>query len=80
MISCGVVSPVGTSPLESIAAPLSDVILDTAVINAIGPEKRLISAQRYGNSAWSSTARISMVNNEGDIHDYFVKVGFSAAG
>lgn len=58
--SRGVVAPTRSSRLDSIAASSSDVILDTAVINAIGREKELISAQRYGNSAWSSTARISV--------------------
>jgi hypothetical protein len=76
VISQAPLAPIGNSPLEAIAASPSDVILDTAVIDAIGPEKELISAQRYGNSAWSSTARISVKNPDGSVHDYFVKARF----
>lgn len=73
VISQGPLAPIGNSHLGDIPTSSSDVILDTAVINAIGPEKELISAQRYGNSAWSSTARISVKNPDGTVHDYFVK-------
>ena len=34
----------------------------------------LISAERYGNSAWSSTARITVQKEDGRLHDYFAKI------
>lgn len=76
VLSQGVPALFATGRLEDIAASLSDVVLDTAVINAIGADKKLISAQRYGNSAWSSTARVSIMDRDETVHDYFVKVSF----
>lgn len=34
----------------------------------------MISAERYGNSAWSSTARISVEKQDGRLYDYFLKM------
>ncbi|KAB5560257.1 Fructosamine kinase-domain-containing protein [Coniochaeta sp. 2T2.1] len=64
----------GAPTLEGLAVSSSDVVLDPAIVSAIGPGKEVISAQRYGNSAWSSSARISVKNSDGSPHDYFVKI------
>lgn len=33
-----------------------------------------MSVERYGNSAWASTARIMASNNDGTLHNYFLKL------
>ncbi|KAK8872739.1 vegetative incompatibility protein 4 [Apiospora arundinis] len=48
--------------------------LDSAVIEALPQGDTLISAERYGNSAWSSTARLTVKKENGKLHDYFAKI------
>ncbi|KAK8124852.1 uncharacterized protein PG998_000611 [Apiospora kogelbergensis] len=48
--------------------------LDSAVVEALPKGDTLISAERYGNSAWSSTARITVQKEDGRLHDYFAKI------
>ncbi|KAI0132550.1 Fructosamine kinase-domain-containing protein [Xylariales sp. AK1849] len=56
-----------------IATPKGNFPLDIAVIQALPEGDTVISAERYGNSAWSSTGRISVKRQDGSLHDYFVK-------
>ncbi|KAI8633637.1 Fructosamine kinase-domain-containing protein [Xylariaceae sp. FL1651] len=59
---------------EIIPTIRGNLVLDRAVINAIAKSNEIVSAERYGNSAWSSTARITTMDPDGTTHDYFVKI------
>lgn len=40
---------------------------------AIGVDKTIVSVERHGNSAWSSTMRVTARSSDGTTHDYFAK-------
>ncbi|KAK6866139.1 hypothetical protein PG995_002667 [Apiospora arundinis] len=48
--------------------------LDIAVHDALPQGDTLISAEHHGKSAWSSTARITVRKEDGQLHDYFAKI------
>ncbi|KAI8952518.1 Fructosamine kinase-domain-containing protein [Xylaria longipes] len=49
-------------------------VLDRAVVDAIGEDNEIVSAEPYGSSAWASTGRIAARDSHGVTHDYFVKI------
>ncbi|CEO59686.1 hypothetical protein PMG11_04353 [Penicillium brasilianum] len=51
-----------------------DSYLRVCVHLALPEGQEVVSAERYGNSAWASTASITVRDSDGTLHDYFVKV------
>ncbi|KAL1854500.1 hypothetical protein Daus18300_011421 [Diaporthe australafricana] len=50
------------------------IFFDQAVINAIGDDETIVNAERYGNSSWSATGKLTTKRSDGTLHDYFLKI------
>ncbi|MCJ1395997.1 hypothetical protein MMC18_008883 [Xylographa bjoerkii] len=57
-----------------------DFPLDDAILEALPPDLTVVSADSYGSSAWSVTARIDTVNHEGAPMRFFVKCTTEKSG
>ncbi|KAI1183963.1 Fructosamine kinase-domain-containing protein [Nemania serpens] len=61
--------------LNSMIPDVGDkLVLDRAVLNAVAKKSEVLSAERFNNSAWASTARIATRDSHGTTHEYFLKV------
>ncbi|MCJ1232159.1 hypothetical protein MMC14_000108 [Varicellaria rhodocarpa] len=54
--------------------------LDDAVFEILPSGTRVISANSYGSSAWSITARVNVENSEGSTTNYFLKCVMEESG
>ncbi|KAJ0115033.1 vegetative incompatibility protein 4 [Diaporthe amygdali] len=50
------------------------IFFDEAVINAIGDDETIVNAERYGNSSWSATGKLTTKRADGTLHEYFLKI------
>lgn len=50
------------------------IFFDQAVINALGDGETIVNAERYGNSSWSATGKLTTKKADGTLHDYFLKI------
>ncbi|KAI3393017.1 hypothetical protein diail_4896 [Diaporthe ilicicola] len=50
------------------------IFFDQAVTNALGDDETIVSAERYGNSSWSATGKLTTKREDGTLHEYFLKI------
>ncbi|POS75735.1 hypothetical protein DHEL01_v205878 [Diaporthe helianthi] len=50
------------------------IFFDQAVINALGDDETIVNAERYGNSSWSATGKLTTKRPDGTLHEYFLKI------
>ncbi|KAI9697679.1 MAG: hypothetical protein M1836_004629 [Candelina mexicana] len=65
---------------ESRSTVAGDFPLDQNVIHHFPPGSKVLSAEKYGSSAWTVTARVSVELSNGTLMRYFVKCATEEAG
>lgn len=59
--------------MVSMKVPISNRKQRLTPLPAIGDEK-IINVERYGNSAWAATLKLTTKKQDGKLHDYFLKL------